>query len=85
MAKQRCYIRGCRGDWAAGQIWDGVYVGICHGHFREMLKGKPRPLMKRYALERVLLRNRETRMMPSDADQVLAAKFEVWRASKEAN
>lgn len=62
-----CEISGCD-EWAtAGQIWGGLYLRVCSDHLHAARGGRPRPLVKDWALKREAQRDPVTHILPVEA------------------
>ena len=53
-----CEIQGCMKHDTCGTHWgDKLYLRLCSSHYADSYTGKPRPLIKQYALDREAKRN----------------------------
>ena len=62
-----CEIEGCMEPDTCGTHWsegDDLYLRICSKHHCESCSGKPRPPVKKYALEREATRDPITGILP---------------------
>ena len=55
-----CEIVGCMKEPTCGMPWGDLYLSICSDHHRDYILGRPRPLVKQWALDREARRDSKT-------------------------
>jgi len=58
-----CDVIGCSEQDESGQCWGELYLRLCRKHARDCDEAKPRPQIKRYALDREARRDPVTRTL----------------------
>lgn len=59
-----CEIAGCMNEIASGTTWGDMYLSLCSEHSRMKRDKEERPLVKKYAIERELKRDKVTGFLP---------------------